>query len=78
MFALVLLWQFGVSKLIEAAFITKEKAEMMGISTDREGMWVGYEIDRTTEVGKQAWAMVKSGERPALSIVGSGKRVALA
>jgi putative serine protease XkdF len=69
---------FGVSKLIEAAFITKEKAELMGMTTDREGMWVGYEIDRSTEAGKKAWQLVKSGERAALSIVGRGKRVALA
>ena len=68
---------FGVSKLIEAAFITKEKAELMGMTTSREGLWVGYQIDRTTEAGRKAWGLVKSGERAALSIVGRGRQVAV-
>lgn len=65
---------FGVSRLIEAFVLTKEKAEAMGISADREGAWVGYEIDRSTDAGRRAWEMVKSGERPAFSIVGEGSR----
>jgi len=66
--------EFGVSKLIEAMVLTKEKAQAMGIDSDREGAWVGYRIDRSTEAGRRAWEMVKSGERPAFSIVGSGRR----
>lgn len=65
---------FGVSKLVEAFVLTKEKAEAMGIQTNREGAWVGYEIDRSTDDGRRAWELVKSGERPAFSIVGSGTR----
>lgn len=68
---------FGVSRLIEAFVLTKEKAEAMGIESDREGAWVGYEIDRSTEAGRKAWELVKSGERPAFSIVGSGTRKAI-
>lgn len=68
---------FGVSRLIEAFVLTKDKAEMMGIDADREGAWVGYEIDRSTEAGKRAWDLVKSGERPAFSIVGAGTRKAI-
>lgn len=69
--------EFGVSRLIEAFILTKDKAEAMGINADREGAWVGYEIDRTTDAGKRAWEMVKSGERPAFSIVGAGRRKAI-
>lgn len=65
---------FGVSKLVEAFILTEEKAEAMGITTPVEGAWVGYEIDRSTEAGRKAWELVKTGERPAFSIVGSGTR----
>lgn len=65
---------FGVSRLIEAFVLTKDKAEAMGIEANREGAWVGYEIDRSTEDGQRAWEMVKSGDRPAFSIVGQGRR----
>ncbi len=64
--------QFGVSKLIEAAFITNEKAELMGLTADREGMWVGYEFNRDTPEGLQAWETAKT--RGAFSIVGRGRR----
>ena len=66
--------EFGISTLIEAMVLTKEKATAMGIETDREGAWVGYRIDRSTEAGRKAWELVKSGERPAFSIVGAGTR----
>lgn len=63
--------QFGVSRLIEAAYITVEKAEMMGMSTDTEGLWVGYEFDRDTPEGREAWEAAK--QRGAFSIVGRGR-----
>jgi hypothetical protein len=64
--------QFEVSRLIEAAFITKGKAELMGATLDREGLWVGYEFNRDTEAGQAAWETAKT--RGAFSIVGSGRR----
>ncbi len=67
--------QFGVSKLIEAAFITKDKAELMGLTADREGMWVGYEFNRDTAEGLAAWETAKT--RGAFSIVGRGRREAI-
>ncbi len=67
--------QFGVSKLIEAAFITKDKAELMGLTADREGMWVGYEFNRDTKEGLAAWETAKT--RGAFSIVGRGRREAI-
>ncbi len=66
---------FGVSKLIEAAFITKDKAELMGMTADREGMWVGYEFNRDTTEGLAAWETAKT--RGAFSIVGRGRREAI-
>src|SRR3990167_2697483 len=68
---------FGLSRLIEAAFITKDKAEMMGMTATKEGMWVGFEVDRSSAEGQALWGKIKSGERAALSIVGSGHRVAI-
>jgi len=67
---------FGVSRLIEAAFVTKEKAELMGLTTEREGLWVGYEFNRDTTEGLQAWETAK--QRGSFSIVGRGRRYALA
>lgn len=64
--------EFNVSRLIEAVYLDKEKMLAMGVTGDVEGAWVGYEIDRSTEAGQQAWELVKSGERLAFSIVGSG------
>ncbi len=66
---------FGVSRLIEAAFITKEKAEVMGIEATQEGLWVGYEFNRDTPEGQQAWETAKT--RGAFSIVGRGNREAI-
>ena len=63
---------FCVSRLIEAAFITKDKAELMGMSSDREGLWVGYEFNRDTSEGAQAWETAKT--RGSFSIVGRGRR----
>jgi len=63
---------FGVSRLIEAAFITTDKAELMGLTTEREGLWVGYEFNRDTPEGLQAWTTAKT--RGAFSIVGRGRR----
>ncbi len=64
---------FGVSRLIEAAFMSTEKAALMGVSAEREGLWVGYEFNRDTPEGQQAWETAKT--RGAFSSVGSGRRV---
>ena len=64
--------QFEVSRLIEAAFITKDKANLMGAEIGREGLWVGYEFNRDTPAGQAAWETAKT--RGAFSIVGSGRR----
>ena len=66
---------FGVSRLIEAAFITTEKAQLMGLTTENEGLWVGYEFNRDTPEGKQAWETAKT--RGSFSIVGRGRREAV-
>ncbi len=78
---------FGVSKLIEAVWVDKAKAEMMGFNVEknegvdfdprlsREGMWVGYEFNRDTPEGLQAWETAKT--RGAFSIVGRGRREAI-
>ncbi len=66
--------QFNVSRLIEAAFITKDKAETMGLSTEREGLWVGYEFNRDTPKDKQRGKQRKLGVRSALSVQ-DGERV---
>ena len=68
---------FGVSRLIEAAFITKEKADLMGLALpSREGLWVGYEFNRDTPEGLEAWQKAKT--RGAFSIVGRGRREPIA
>ncbi len=64
--------QFEVSRLIEAVFVTKEKAELMGMTTTWEGLWVGYEFNRDTPAGQAAWETAKT--RGSFSIVGSGRR----
>ncbi len=65
---------FGVSRLIEAAYITVEKADLMGFAPpSREGLWVGYEFNRDTPEGQQAWETAKT--RGSFSIVGRGRRV---
>jgi hypothetical protein len=64
--------QFDVSQLIEAVFIDKAKAELMGASFHQEGLWVGYEFNRDTAEGLKAWNAAKT--RGSFSIVGSGRR----
>ena len=64
--------QFDVSQLIEAVFIDKAKAELMGAVFEREGLWVGYEFNRDTPKGLKAWETAKT--RGSFSIVGSGTR----
>ncbi len=63
---------FGVSQLIEAVYVDKQKAELMGGVFDREGLWVGYEFNRDTPAGLEAWTAAKT--RGSFSIVGSGTR----
>ncbi len=67
--------QFGVSQLIEAVFVTKEKAELMGMTTNWEGWRVGYECNRDPPEGLKAWETAKT--RGAFSIVGRGRREAI-
>lgn len=65
---------FGVAKLIEATFMSPEKAELMGIDPKvPTGLWVGYEFD-TDEAGEKAWQKVKSDESLMFSMVGEGTR----
>ncbi len=59
----------GVAKLVESLMLTPEKAEAMGIETDRIGWWVGFKIE-----DKAVWAKVKDGTYSAFSIRGSGTR----
>ncbi len=67
--------QFDVSQLIEAVFVDKAKAELMGGTFDREGLWVGYEFNRDTPAGVEAWNAAKT--RGSFSIVGGGRREAI-
>jgi hypothetical protein len=65
---------FGVAKLVEAVFMSPNKAETMGITTEvPTGIWVGYEFP-TDDVSEAAWQKVKSRESLAFSIVGDGWR----
>ena len=69
-------WKLDLTTNVYAS-ITKAKAEMMGMTASKEGMWVGFEVDRSSAEGQALWGKIKSGERAALSIVGSGHRVAI-
>ncbi len=66
----------GTGRLIESAMLTIAKQEAMGIvikdaDGDRiEPWWVGFQIDDA-----ETWAAHKRGDRPELSIGGSGVRV---
>lgn len=64
--------QFDVSRLIEAVYVDKAKAELMGGTFEREGLWVGYEFNRDTPAGVAAWNVAKT--RGSFSIVGGGRR----
>jgi hypothetical protein len=63
---------FGVSKLIMSAFMTQDLAKSLGMTTEKEGIMVGYEFNRETPEGLAAWETAKT--RGAFSIVGRGKR----
>ena len=47
----------------------------MGGTFDREGLWVGYEFNRDTPAGLEAWNTAKT--RGSFSIVGGGRREAI-
>jgi hypothetical protein len=60
------------SDMIESFIVTPEKLEKMGLDPNAvpHGWWVGFQVNDDKQ-----WDMVKSGERTAFSIHGSGKRV---
>jgi hypothetical protein len=65
---------FGVAKLVEAVFMSPDKAATMGLAAEvPTGFWVGYEFP-TDEVGEAAWQKVKARDSLAFSIVGDGWR----
>lgn len=60
------------SDMIESVIITPEKLEQWGLDRDAMpyGWWVGFKVN-----DEDQWQKVKTGERQAFSIHGSGKRV---
>lgn len=60
------------SDMIESVIITPEKLEQWGLDKDAMpyGWWVGFKVN-----DEEQWQKVKTGERQAFSIHGSGKRV---
>ncbi len=66
---------FNVSKLIMSAFMTDDLAKSLGMTTEKEGIMVGYEFNRDTPEGLKAWETAKT--RGAFSIVGRGRREAI-
>jgi hypothetical protein len=63
------------SDLIESFVVTPEKLEKMGLAPSAlpHGWWVGFKVN-----DDEQWRMVKSGERTAFSIHGTGTRTAVA
>lgn len=61
--------------LIESVVFTPEKLEKMGMTstTGHLGWWVGFKVN-----DDEQWGLVKSGERTAFSIHGSGARTDVA
>ena len=57
-------------EMIESFVVTKEKLGLMGIESDTEGWWVGFQLDN------KSFQAVKRGERGAFSIEGIAERVA--
>jgi hypothetical protein len=58
-------------RMIECMVFTKAKQRALGINLGKIGAWVGFELD------PEVFAKVKSGEYPAFSIGGTGRRVPL-
>lgn len=68
---------FEVSDLVEMMIFDKERAEMLGLPPGfNEGVFVSFRAADTPE-GDELWEAIKSGERRAMSIVGSGFREAI-
>lgn len=65
--------EFEAADLIECMVLTKDKADLMGIDTPVEGVWIGFQA-RDDEAGERLWKAVKDG-KGALSIVGIGTKV---
>lgn len=61
--------QKGVGRLIESMVFTKQKQDLLGIDLGLQGWFVGFRVDSPA-----VWKAIKSGERPELSIGGSGQR----
>lgn len=60
-----------VSTLIESFIVTPEKKELLGLpESTPTGWWCGFQIH-----DDDVWKLVKNGERPMLSIHGSGRRI---
>lgn len=57
----------GVAKLVESVFLTKEKAEAMGMTATQVGWWVGFKVQDA-----EVWSKIKDGTYPAFSIRGVG------
>lgn len=63
--------KMNVGKVFESMVFTREKLEKLGLTGQVPvGWWVGAEV-----YDGELWEKVKSGERPAWSIGGSGRRV---
>ena len=60
------------SDMVESFVVTPEKLRTMGLDENAipHGWWVGFKVNDDKQ-----WEMVKSGERTAFSIHGSGRRV---
>ena len=61
-----------IGTCVECMVFTKEKQKLMKIDLGFVGAWIGF------EVSPDVFAKVKSGEYPAFSIGGEGRRVAIA
>lgn len=59
----------GVGRPIESMVFTKAKCDALGIKMDREGWFVGFQVD-----SPDVWKSHKEGKRPEFSIGGSGVR----
>jgi len=67
---------FEVADLVEMFIVDKDKRDMLGLPEGYlpgAGVWVSFKAAESPE-GEALWAAIKSGERKALSIVGTGVR----
>lgn len=61
-----------VSSVIGCLPLSSELAKALGIESNREGLIMGFRVS-----DDETWSMIKSGELPALSIGGRGRRYAV-